>query len=175
MHLLSCRSSCADQFQIPFSGNSKSSFVTVPWVPEGFFPSCWQRKLSGEIFAANNRKKNPLAPRVTFQRHAFETIVRLRSWTFLIPYFYLFLFLSSFCLLISGLVPEALGWLLLFEEELRSIISVCHLPERPFPSPDRPILFFLGKLRIQCLIGPILLCIAEKRDLCDFLTCEKHF
>ena len=33
--------------------------------------------------------------------------------------------------------------------------------------------FFLGKLRIHCLISPILFFIAEKRDLCDFLTCDK--
>ena len=65
--------------------NAHSALVPVPWVPEGFFPCCLRRKLSGEaatsgffsrqsrsrlrrsIFAANNKKKNPLAPRVSYQ------------------------------------------------------------------------------------------------------------
>ena len=34
--------------------------------------------------------------------------------------------------------------------------------------------FFLGKLRIHCLISPNLFFIAEKRDLYYFLTCEKR-
>lgn len=156
--------------------NYKSHSLAIPKVhslqypgcQRVFFSCCWQRKLSGEIFAAN----------VSFLRHAFETVVHLRSWTFLIRYIYLFLFLSSFCLLISGLVPEVLAWLLSFKEELRSIISVCHLPERPLPSPDRPILFFLGTLSIfHCReTRPLRFSNLRQDRIRSFsLACEKHF
>lgn len=160
MHFLSCRSSCADQFQIPFSGNSKSSFVMVLCVPEGFFL----------LLAAKIERRN-----FRCQHIVLETCFR-NGCSFAVMDL-------SYTLYLCASVPEVLAWLWSFEEELRSIISVCHPPERPFPSPERPILFFLGKLRIHCLISPILFFIAEKRDVCDFLerirsfslACEKHF
>ena len=160
---LSCRS-CADQLQIPFSGNSKSSFVTVPWVPEGFFFL---------LLAAKIERRNFRCQRIVLEtcfRNGCSFAVMDLSYT-------LYLCASVFIIILPlnfRPCPRGLAWPWSFEEELRSIISVCHPPERPFPSPDRPILFFLGKLRIHCLISPIFFFIAEKRDLCDFLTCDKR-
>ena len=98
----------------------------------GFFSYCWQRKLSGEIFRCQH-----IVLETCFRNGCSFAVMDL-SYT-------LYLCASVFIIILPlnfRPCPRGLAWLWSFEEELRSIISVCHPPERPFPSPDRPILFF---------------------------------
>ena len=168
MHFLPCRSCCADQFQIPFSGNSKSSFVIV------FFPVVGSENWAAKFSLPTTGKK----PSGT-QAIVIETCFRNGCSFAVMDLFYtLYLFVSVFVIILprnfrpcpGGFSLAVVVWRRTEKYHLSLSSAWKAIPiSRPTHT------FFLGKLEIHCLISPILFFIAEKRNICDFLTFEKHF
>ena len=133
MHFLSCRSSIL--VQISFKSHSPE----IPKVHSLWYSGC--QRVFFLLLVAKIERRN-----FRCQHIVLETCFRNGCSFAVMDLSYTLRLCASVFIIILPLnfrpCPRGLAWPWSFEEELRSIISVCHPPERPFPSPERPILFF---------------------------------